>query len=235
MSCEADQTSMPPVEPALEAASLVSGSLRDGWEAFKREAGILIAFVLLMIPIDALGLALTSGLSQGPSEGLQNFQHFTWLSVFGLVHGIFTIGILYASLRALRRQPVPFSTFFAGFNRFGALILGLILMQLIVGFGTMFFIIPGIFFALAFAQWPLLVMDRRAGGPDSLGKSWHMMRGYKADFLLLWLALIGINILGFLAFIAGLLVTIPLSYAAQAAFYNRLMRIHPPEDPIVTD
>jgi len=215
--------------PAFPPEALLSLSLRDGWEALKREPAILIGFVLLKIPVTAMVAIMLGGSSAIGSafapEGVRHLQSLLWGSIFALLDGIFSIGILYAALRVLRKEPVPFATFFAGFTRFVPVVIGLVLMELIVGFGIMFFVAPGIIFALAFSQWALLVMDRNVDAREALSRSWQMMRGYKADYFLLWLVLIAINILGLIPLGLGLIVTVPVTYATQAAFYDRLQRL----------
>jgi uncharacterized membrane protein len=215
--------------PAFPPEALLSLSLRDGWEALKREPAILIGFVLLKIPVTAMVAIMLGGSSAIGSafapDSVRHLQSLLWGSIFALLDGIFSIGILYAALRVLRKEPVPFATFFAGFTRFVPVVIGLVLIELIVGFGIMFFVAPGIIFALAFSQWALLVMDRNVDAREALSRSWQMMRGYKADYFLLWLVLIAINILGLIPLGLGLIVTVPVTYATQAAFYDRLQRL----------
>ncbi|MFH1144873.1 MAG: DUF975 family protein, partial [Candidatus Eisenbacteria bacterium] len=184
------------------------------------------------VPIALLAAAaLSGGMWWGAiaaPEGVQQFQKLIWGSLLCLLDGFVSVGILYAALLTLRRRPVPFGTLFAGFTRFAPVVVGLVLFQLVVGVGLMFFILPGIVLALAFSQWALLAMDRRLDGPQALGQSWHMMRGYKAELFLLWLVLIPINLLGLAPLGLGLIVTIPYSFAVLAAFYDRLVKLNPP-------
>ncbi|MCK4415131.1 MAG: DUF975 family protein [Candidatus Eisenbacteria sp.] len=225
----------PPPGPPLAAPGegLVSLSLRGGWEALKRDPAVLIGFCLLKIPITALAAWILGGtlaigaISAGEIPPFEQFRKLLWGSAIGLLDGFLSAGILYAALRILRREPVVFSTFFSAFTRFVPIILAYVIVQLVVGFGILFFLVPGIIFAIAFSQWPLLIMDRGVGGPESLGQSWHMMKGYKADYFLLWLVLITVNFVGLIPLGLGLLVTVPFTYATQAAFYERLIQLHP--------
>jgi uncharacterized membrane protein len=226
-------TATPPV--AAPEEGLVSYSLRGGWEILKRDPAVMIGFCLLKIPITAiaawiLGGAMAIGaISSADVAPFEQFRKLIYGSAVGLLDGFLSAGILYAALRIMRREPAPFETLFAAFRRFVPIILAYVIVQLVVGFGILFFIVPGIIFALAFSQWPLLIMDRGAGGPESLGQSWHVMRGYKADYFLLWLVLITVNFAGLIPLGLGLLVTVPFTYATQAAFYERVVRLHPPE------
>lgn len=226
------RTAPPPPPPPGPPEGLVSVSLKDGWRAFKNQPAILIIFVILTIPVTAITLTAMSGklwwIDAIGHDGLRHFQALVWGSMLGLFECLLCAGILYAALLSLRTRPIPFTTLFSAFTRFVHMILGLVLFHLIVGIGLMFFIVPGVVFALAFSQWPLLVLDRGAEAPQALGQSWNMMRGNKAELFLLWLVLLPVNVLGLIPLGLGLIVTVPYSFAVLASFYDRLPAIHPP-------
>ena len=240
-----EQWTVPPPPPASASVSppgsLLNASLRDGWEAFKHEPAVLIGFFVLKIFVSAVLVAFSGGM-MAASGAFKHDDHpgpvFFWISVFSIVDGIFATGILYAALRAVRRQPIPFDTFVSGFGKFLPVAVGLILVHLIVGTGLIFLIVPGIIFGLGFAQWSLLVMDRGMSAPEALSRSWALMRGYKAEYFLLWLLLIAINLAGALPLGFGLVITVPLTYATQAAFYDWLIRMKPgalvPAEPVAS-
>ena len=236
MDTQADYAPPPPGSSEITPAEgLVSLSLREGWETLKRDPAVMIGFCLLKIPITAVAAWILGGtmaigaVSGGDIAPFEQFRKLIWGSAIGLLDGLLSAGILYAALRIQRREPVPFSTLFSAFSKFVPIILAFVIAKLVIGFGILFLFVPGSIFALALSQWPLLIMDRGTGGPESLGQSWHMMRGFKADYFLLWLVLITINFVGLIPLGAGLLVTVPFTYATQAAFYDRLIQIHPPE------
>jgi len=223
---------LPPTQPAAPLTdSLLSTSLRDGWEAFKREPAILIGLFILKIPVTAFLAAMFAGLMALGGAFSDDHGHppaiFFWSSLFNVLDNILSLGILYAALLAVRRQSVPFGTFLAGFRKLLPVLIGLVLMHLIVGFGLLFFIVPGLIFLLGFAQWALLVLDRDMSAPEALSRSWALMRGYKAEYFLLWLVLVAINIGGLIPLGFGLVVTIPFTFAVQAAFYDWLVRMKP--------
>jgi len=63
------------------------------------------------------------------------------------------------------------------------------------------------------------------------------MKGYKLKYFGFMLLLLLINILGMLALIVGLVVTVPLSMLAMASFYNRVLIINAakPEIPATSN
>jgi hypothetical protein len=61
---------------------------------------------------------------------------------------------------------------------------------------------------------------------DSLRKSTALSKGVKGRLVLLFIALVGLNLLGLLALVVGLLVTIPISLFAFAHVYLKLKAHH---------
>ena len=118
-------------------------------------------------------------------------------------------------------NPQPFWRFL------GAEILGAI----IIFFGLLLLIVPGIIAALGLGMVPFTVIDRGAGPIDALKESWRITKGHKGQLALLGLALLGINLLGILALVVGLLVTVPVTWLTIAHVYRTLsaqaVRIEP--------
>jgi len=208
---------------------IVSGSLHEGWEAFKRDPVLLVGFFLLKVAFVVLASWLLKGGILGDivyhdeSGSLYEFRELIVTALIALLDGVLTAGVLFAALHIVRRETAPFMMLFAGFRRFVPLVVVQVITHTLIGFGIVFFVLPGIFIALALAQWPFLIMDRRTDILDTIEASWKMMRGFKTELLLLWLVLIGINLVGLIPLGLGLIVTVPFTYAVQAAFYERVL------------
>jgi len=69
---------------------------------------------------------------------------------------------------------------------------------------------------------PYLVIDRGLGPIESMKESWRVTKGNKWQLFLLFLALIGINLLGVAALVVGLLVSVPITMLAAAHAYRTL-------------
>jgi uncharacterized membrane protein len=212
---------------------LINASLRDGYAALKRDPLLLIGLSLLKVVLVFAAYWIFSGgvlglIARDLEGGWPSAQRFLVFTLVGIVDTLLTAGLLYIALRLHRREEAQFVTLFAGLRRFVPLVVVNVIVCTLVGFGLFFVLIPGVFIALAFGQWPFLIMDRNLGILDSLEGSWRMMKGYKGEFLLLWMMLIGINLLGLIPFGTGLTFTVPLTYAIQAAFYDRVLKLNPP-------
>ncbi|MFC1572621.1 DUF975 family protein [Candidatus Eisenbacteria bacterium] len=215
--------------PAPVHDGLVGGSLSDGWNAFKYDPVVLVGFVILKAPLAALAGWLLSGgwyafeLLHPYAFGHLGELRRTMLGIFTcLLDGFLTVGMLYSALRVLRRQATPFTQLFSGFTKPLPVLIAYILVNFAVGIGILFLIIPGIIIALVLSQWQFLIMDRNADGVEAVSGSWRLMKGHVLDYFLLWVVLIFINLAGAIPVGLGLFVTVPYTYAVQAAFYNRI-------------
>jgi uncharacterized membrane protein len=97
-----------------------------------------------------------------------------------------------------------------------------ILYGLIVGVGFILLVVPGIYLALRLQFYSFYVVDKNAGITDSLKMSWEATKGNTLNIFLFVLILIALNILGAIALLVGLLVTIPVSFIAVALLYRKL-------------
>lgn len=94
---------------------------------------------------------------------------------------------------------------------------------LVVLVGVIFFIVPGIIFAMMFAQVPYILRDdENIGVIDALKKSANMMKGHKMQLFLLYLSFIGWAILAILTLGIGYLFLFPYMYTTVAHYYEDL-------------
>jgi hypothetical protein len=102
---------------------------------------------------------------------------------------------------------------------------------LLIVLGFIALIIPGIYLLLRYSmvRFAVLELSHAEGAhsiTNSMRKSSAMTKGVKWKLLGFTLALIGLNILGALALVVGLLVTIPISAIAYAHVYLKLKGAH---------
>jgi uncharacterized membrane protein len=202
----------------------ISDCIRFGWETFKTRPWILIgAFLLTMIIPSIPGIlfpgpeVVPDALPQPPStpELLASLVSIV-LSIFA------TLGATTFALRAHDDiagvqigdlwNPQPFWRFLGAE----------VLLGIIVFFGFLLLIVPGIIAAVGLGFAPFLVIDRGKWPIEAIKESWRITTGHKWQLFLLGLAIVGINILGLLALVVGLLVSIPVSWLAITHAYRTL-------------
>jgi uncharacterized membrane protein len=83
--------------------------------------------------------------------------------------------------------------------------------------------LPGIYFAIRFYFFIYFIVDKKAGIIESLKRSWEITKGQAWNLFLFNLVLFGINLLGVICFLIGLLVTLPITGVATAFVYRKLL------------
>jgi uncharacterized membrane protein len=215
---------------------IITGSLREGWDAIKRDPILLIGLSLLLTALFSIFtgalpniLKYRYDLFEIGNTMVRGESGFGFLRALSwLVFSVLRVGMLYTALRVVRREPVPFNSIFSGFPRIIHIVIADILVSIAVFWGLILLIIPGIFFAVSFSMRGLLIMERDDDCITALKGSWQMMKGYRIDYFLLWVILLGINFVGLIPLGLGLIITVPLSYAAIAAFFNLVYKENPP-------
>ena len=206
--------------PALS----IGDCIRFGWETFKKRPGILIgAFVLTTLLPSIPGLLFPSpevapGVPPPPPTTAEMIA-----TLISVVIGIFvTIGMTTFALRAHDDiasvkmgdlwNPQPFWRFL------GAEVLA----GIIIFVGFLLLVVPGVIASLGLCFVLYVVIDRGDGPINALKESWRLTKGSKWQLFLLVLALIGLNLLGLLLLLVGILVTVPITWQAVTHAYRTL-------------
>lgn len=204
----------------------IGDCIRFGWETFKQRPWILIgAFVLAMV-IAGLPSAFGPQPTVGPDGQIIPPPASTLGAIVALVSIAVSVlvglGLATFSLRAHDNingvqiadlwNPGPFWRFLGAY----------ILTVIAIALGFLALIIPGIILSMGLAFVSYLVVDRGLGPIESMKESWRITKGHKWQLLLLFLALLGINLLGILALLIGVFVTVPITMLAFAHAYRTL-------------
>lgn len=206
------------------SAFSIGDCIRFGWETFKKRPGILIGAFLLTALIPALpgllvpGPEVVPGAPPPPPSGAQMVA-----SLVSIVLSILTtLGATTFALRAhddIGRvrladlwNPQPFWRFL------GAELLA----GIIIFIGFLLLVVPGIIAAIGLGFAPYSVIDRGKGPVEALKDSWNITKGHKGQLFLFGLALLGLNLLGVIALVVGVLVTIPMTWLAVTHAYRAL-------------
>lgn len=84
-----------------------------------------------------------------------------------------------------------------------------------------------LFFVLCF------IVDQESGATESISQSWTITRGHFWYLFWLFIVILGINILGALAFFVGLLFTVPLSSLILMIAYRQMVNSYTDEEEIL--
>lgn len=191
----------------LSASSII----KEAYDYFKRRhifyISMVIVYVLILIAIYLITEKLgTSG-----------------KVLFRLIEIYINAGVIKLILKDINGKEPELFDLFTAYDIFINFLVASILYGLLVGFGTLLLIIPGIILGIMFQFYKFAIVDRKMGVIESLNYSKNLTRGYRWTILGIDVVLILINIGGLLAFGIGLLVTVPLTFIAEALVYKKLV------------
>lgn len=196
----------------------VSECIRFGWETFKKRPFFLIA-VLIGVTIANFIITSVPGAIDPEGDSIAIF-------LFSILVTAFSIAVEIALLRFTLRAHDSIETVQVKdglpAKPFWKYIGAQIVVAVAVLIGLILLIVPGIIAMLAFFMTQYLVVERKLWPIEAMKESARITKGNRWKLFLLLLAIIGINIVGFLALIVGLLVTIPVSMLALAHAYRML-------------
>jgi uncharacterized membrane protein len=197
----------------------IEESLRVGWKLFSEKPWLLIGITIIPFLVDSAirvgQLFLTDG---------SLMVGYVFLEILAFAIGIVLgLGIAKIMLDMYDNKSVELGDLFKQIDKFWIFLGVIIIAQLIILGGMMFFIIPGIIAAIAFMFIQMLIVDKKIGVMEAIRTSWAMTDGQKGQIFVLGLVLLGVNLLGLLALGVGLLVTIPVSYLAMTYVYRKLL------------
>ena len=196
-------------------------AIRYGWETFKRRPWFFAGTALLILVLSGLVDSLTSGAdaivtgSPDHSSGLGlviNLAFGTLLSMGATAFYIAAHDNPDGARLSMLWHPQPFWKYLAAS----------ILLAIVVGVGLALLIVPGIILFLMFMFATFIVIERGLGPIDAMSESRRLTRGHKWQLLGFVGLLFLINLLGLLALIVGLLVSIPVSALAFVHAYRAL-------------
>ena len=192
------------------------------WKVFSDHAGKIILVGLVYMAI-VFGLGVVRGIAEAiiRDKGLVlifsgGFQLFVnWPMTVWLQCGLFIF-----CLRLLRGQDAEVSDLFAGGYAVINAIVGSLLVGLMVLFGLIFLVIPGIILGLMFSQFMILIVDRKLDVMEALKVSAEITRGNRIYLFLLALATF---ILAFFATVftccLGVVAVVPMGFLISATAY----------------
>ncbi|PWU13708.1 MAG: hypothetical protein C5B50_18770 [Verrucomicrobia bacterium] len=192
--------------------------LRRGWALvgadFWRITGISALVLVLIGAATALG-------EVSRSVGKMTFS----TPILGLVLDAPLLGGLYFYLlKRIRGEPVRAETAFAGFSRCPLqLFLAGFVTQVLIGLSLLCFLLPGIYLFIAWRFTLPLVIDKRLEFWTAMRLSRKIISRHWWKFLAFFFVVVAINLAGLLAGLIGLLVTLPVSYAALMYAYEDIV------------
>jgi uncharacterized membrane protein len=198
-----------------------SAAIRFGWETFKRRPWFFVGSTFLILLASALCDGFTSGIDAALTGSAENPSIIG--TVINLALGtLISMGATAFYLAAYDNPDTADLSLLWHPRPFWKYLGASLLLSLAVAIGLVLLIVPGVIFGLMFMFTTFIVIERELGPIDAMNASNQLTRGHKWQLLGLVLLLVLINLLGLMALVVGLLVSIPVSTLAFVHAYRVL-------------
>src|SRR6266446_2751408 len=193
----------PPVvwTPPVGAQSQTGRWIGQGWRMVKADMGNYVLLTLVFMVLNgAVPLIL-----QGP----------------------LLVGFHIFCIKKTLNRPAELADLFKGFNYFVPALVASLLISVFVLGGTLLCIIPGLVVAAMYKFTYLFIVDKRMDFWPAMQASHAVVKNDYFGFSMFLLLIFLVNLLGVLCCIVGLLVTIPLTFAAITVAYKEIVGFEP--------
>jgi membrane-anchored glycerophosphoryl diester phosphodiesterase (GDPDase) len=187
-----------------------SEAIKFGWDTTTGNLGLM---VMALVIIAAIGVM--------PVVASDSWVVMVVAWVFDIVVGM---GIVRMTLRFVDGGKGELADLFSAIPLIPKYLIASIVVGIGVSIGFVLLILPGIYLSVRWYMYPWVLVDKEVGPFEALRQSWEMTRGSFWNLFLLGFLLCLINILGAMALLLGLFVTIPLSVVAIGYAYRHLER-----------
>lgn len=198
-------TPAPPTAPPYVARTGLTARpgawIGAGWDMVKADMGNYVLIALVFVALNSLVPVIL----QGP-----------------LMAGFH----IYCIKRLLGRRT-EFADLFKGFNFFVPTLVASVVIMLFTFAGTLLCVIPGLVVAAMYKFTYLFIVDKRMDFWPAMQASHAVVRNDYFGFTMFLILMLLVNLLGVLCCVVGVLVTIPLSFAAITVAYNELVGFDP--------
>jgi uncharacterized membrane protein len=208
---EAVGRNVPPFEPG------VLSSYGHGWRQLWK-----YILELFLIGLIAFFIGLPSAVMSHSAQEMECAGVMIWL--MAIAYGILLTnpmeyGVSFAYLKASRGDKLEIKDMFHVFQNYWNAVMANLLVAIIIIFGFIMLIVPGIIFACRLAFVSYLVVDRKMDVIPAVKESWRLTRGHANKVFLIALLAIPISIAGLLCLLVGIIPAVMWIQSAFASLY----------------
>jgi len=173
----------------------------EGWDLVKGDLGTFVLMAIVMMLVNG--------------------------AVPFLLQGATTAGFQAAFRKSLRGRKPAVGDLFEGFQFFASTLGAHLVISILAFIASLFFIIPGLVVAAMYNFTYLFIVDKRMDMGNAMRASHAVVKQDYFGYSMFLIALILLNIAGVLCLLVGLLVTIPITFAAIAVAYRDVVGFEP--------
>ncbi len=197
----------------------IEESLRFGWQKTKAHSKLLFQVLLALFALQVVSAIVQKTLEHTFIGGIASLV----LGVVGIIVGT---GFTLITLKIAKGEVAVFKDIVPPMRLVWYVFLASVLVGILTVAGLILLIIPGIYFAVRFSMVRFAVLDG-AGVMESFSKSTALTNGVKWQLLGFLAVVVLLNILGAIALMVGLLITIPVTMIAFSRVYLELAKRAP--------
>lgn len=203
----------------MEPKFMISEVFSTSWKYTKSQiwvlVGLFIGYFILSLIITLFGM---------PAQGSIVGQIIVNL-ISAIIGCAFMLGYVKNMFQTLDSEEPQFSAYGQQSRKIFTYLIASILYGIAVMIGTILLIIPGIYLAIRLQFFTAFIVEEDCGIMESLQKSWNLTSGQIMPLFMLFLAMIGIAIVGCILFFVGLFIAAPLIYMMQCYTFRKLIAI----------
>jgi uncharacterized membrane protein len=152
---------------------------------------------------------------------------FFLISSIPLVQGALIAGFHIHTIKKLSGRRADFSDFFKGFNFFVPALVASLVIGVFTFLGTLACVIPGLVVAAMYKFTYLFIVDKKMDFWQAMQASHAVVKHDYFGFTMFLILAFLVNVLGFCCLIVGLLVTVPVTFAAITIAYKEIVGFDP--------
>jgi uncharacterized membrane protein len=188
-----------------------------GWRRMKQYF-LDLFLIILIVGAVLIPLGMINTLDGHATPGgvlLRIFGFAYWMLLLAPVD----FGATWIFLKAARGEKFEVKDMFSTFENYVDVVLAHLLQVAIIGFGLVFFIVPGVVFACRLAFVRYLVTDRKMDPVTAVKESWRMTEGHGGEIFAMGLLTVPIAIAGLVLFGVGIIPAVIWIRASFASMY----------------
>lgn len=193
---------------------LIGEALRFGWERTRAHSGIVFKVLLTLFGLQIAQSIVTQVL-------MPSFEGVLALAVIIIAGIVVGAGALVITLKLARGETAHYNDIIPPLELVARYFFASMLAGIVILIGFVLLIVPGIYFLARYSMVRFAAIDGH-GIVGSLRESGKLTEGVKWRLLGFMFVLVLLNLLGVIAFVVGLLITVPVSMIAHAHVYQKL-------------
>lgn len=185
----------------------VSEALKEGWKLTKEHLSFFIGYQIVLWLL----------------VYIHYVTHNTpWSIVSALLIILAKMGLYKSALLITSGVKPGFNQFYQNWRQFLSWVISNFLFALMFIFGLILFIIPGLYVLAKYGLFPYFLLDKDLGPLEALNRTGDATVNSRWKLFLLFMACLGLNILGIIVFGIGTLISVPVTLLALAFAYRQI-------------